>query len=204
MPTSNPLATNPPTNGILTLARFAGGQFSAAASDHDSDLAWCFRTWGPPTKQACSLGQKPLDVSTACETFDMGTWDHDQIQADIRAVYSRDLPIPPWWQAEDRSAFIDYYAAQAGSVLIVELDSIADRVGDLRYCQADGYVLWDDEAAAIVAAEQEQLLDEARSCVMWDLTDAIAEQSALLTVEAVFAHPRSGREISAPAAAMAR
>lgn len=132
----------------------------------------------------------------------MGTWDHDQLQADIRAVYARDLPIPPWWRQEDRLAFIDDYAAEAASVLIVELDNIADRVGDLRYRQADGHALWDDEAAAIVAAEQEQLLGEARSCVMWNLTDAIAEQSALLTVEAVFAHPRGGREISAGAGTM--
>lgn len=133
----------------------------------------------------------------------MGTWDYHRLQADIRAVYARDLPIPPWWPAEDRSAFIDHCAAESASVLIVELDNIIDRVADQRYRQADGHQLWDDEVSAIITAEQETLLDEARSTVMWDLSDAIAEQSALLTVEAVFAHPRGGREISSAAGTMA-
>lgn len=123
----------------------------------------------------------------------MGTWDYDQLQVDIRAVYARDLPIPLWWPAEDRSAFIDHHAAEAVNALAVELEDIVDRVIDHRYRQADGRQLWAEEVAAIIAAEQESLLDEARCTVMWDLSDVIAEQSALLTVEAVFAHARRGQ-----------
>lgn len=123
----------------------------------------------------------------------MVTWDCDQLQADIRAVYAKDLPIPPWWPAEDRAAFIDYHAAEAASALIVELDNIVDRVADQRHSRPHGRQFWGDEIAATIAAEQEALIDEASRTVMWDLTDAIAEQSAWLTAEAVFAHPGRGQ-----------
>lgn len=132
-------------------------------------------------------------VGADCETGDMGTWDVDQLRTDIAAVYAAQLPIPPWWPAEERTAFIDQHADAAASSLLVELDDIVDRTADMAYRVVDGRRLWADEIAAMITAEQDALVEEARSSVMWDLADAIAEQSAFLTAEAAFDRPGRGQ-----------
>lgn len=116
----------------------------------------------------------------------MGTWDVDQLHAEITAVYTAQLPIPPWWPTEQRTMFIDQHAGAAANSLLTQLDDIADRAADSAYDTTDGRRMWSDEIASAVTAEQEALLEEARSSVMWDLTDAIAEHSAFLTAEATF------------------
>lgn len=116
----------------------------------------------------------------------MGTWDVDQLHAEIAAVYAAQLPIPPWWPAEQRTMFIDQHAGAAANSLLTQLDDIADRAADSAYDTADGRRMWAGEIASAVTAEQEALLEEARSSVMWDLTDAIAAHSAFLTAEAAF------------------
>lgn len=120
----------------------------------------------------------------------MGTWDVDQLHAEITAVYTAQLPIPPWWPTEQRTMFIDQHAGAAANSLLTQLDDIADRAADSAYDTTDGRRMWADEIAAAVTVEQEALLEEARSSVMWDLTDAIAEHSAFLNAEATF---RPGR-----------
>lgn len=141
----------------------------------------------PLTPGHCRVGHR---VGADCDTARMGTWDVDQLQAEIAAVYAAHLPIPPWWPAEERTAFIDQHAGAAASSLLTQLDDVGDRAADSVYDIADGRRMWADEIAAAVTVEQEALLDEARSSVMWDLTDAIAEHSAFLTSEATF---RPGR-----------
>lgn len=36
-----------------------------------------------------------------------------ELEAAIAAVYAAQLPIPVWWPAEERSAFIEEYASEA-------------------------------------------------------------------------------------------
>jgi hypothetical protein len=110
---------------------------------------------------------------------------YDELEASIAAVYDAQLSIPPWWPAEERHTFIDEMAGQATCLVMTELDDIVDRIID----QADPATSSDAIAAAITA-EQHALLTEVRTTVLYDLTDAIADKSADLTAEAVFAHPR--------------
>ena len=110
---------------------------------------------------------------------------YDELEASIAAVYDTQLSIPPWWPAEDRRTFIDEMAGHATGLVITELDDIVDRIID----QADPTTSSDAIAAAITA-EQQVLLSDVRTTVLYDLTEAIADKSADLTAEAVFAHPR--------------
>jgi hypothetical protein len=66
-----------------------------------------------------------------------------------------------------------------------ELDDIVYRIID----QADPTQNADAVAAAITA-EQHVLLSDVRTTVLYDLTEAIADKSADLSAEAVFAHRR--------------
>ena len=110
---------------------------------------------------------------------------YDELEASIAAVYDTQLSIPPWWPAEERRTFIDEMAGQATGLVITELDDIVDRIID----QADPATSSDAIAAAITA-EQHVLLSEVRTTVLYDLAEAIADKSADLTAEAVFAHSR--------------
>ena len=110
---------------------------------------------------------------------------YDELEASIAAVYDTQLSIPPWWPAEERRTFIDEMAGQATGLVITELDDIVDRIID----QADPATSSDAIAAAITA-EQHVLLSDVRTTVLYDLTEAIADKSATLTAEAVFAHSR--------------
>jgi hypothetical protein len=110
---------------------------------------------------------------------------YDELEASIAAVYDTQLSIPPWWPAEERHEFIDEMAGQATCLVMTELDDIVDRIID----QADP-ATGSDAIAAAITAEQHALLSEARTTVLYDLTEAIADKSATLTAEAVFAHPR--------------
>ncbi len=110
---------------------------------------------------------------------------YDELEASIAAVYDTQLSIPPWWPTEERHTFIDEMAGQATGLVMTELDDIVDRIID----QADPTQSADAIAAAITA-EQHVLLSEARTTVLYDLTEAIADTSATLTAEAVFAHSR--------------
>lgn len=110
---------------------------------------------------------------------------YEELEASIAAVYDAQLSIPPWWPAEDRHEFVNEMAGQATGVVMTELDDIVDRVID----QANPATSSDAIAAAITA-EQHVLLSDVRTTVLYDLTEAIADKSATLTAEAVFAHSR--------------
>ena len=110
---------------------------------------------------------------------------YDELAASIAAVYDTQLSIPPWWPAEERHTFIDEMAGQVTCLVMTELDDIVDRIID----QADP-TTGSDAIAAVITAEQHALLAEVRTTVLYDLAEAIADKSADLTAEAVFAHPR--------------
>ena len=110
---------------------------------------------------------------------------YEELEASIAAVYDTQLSIPPWWPAEDRQEFVNEIAGQATGLVMTELDDIVDRIID----QADPATSSDAIAAAITA-EQHALLAEVRTIVLYDLTEAVADKSASLTAEAVFAHSR--------------
>ncbi|KWX19548.1 hypothetical protein AFM11_35245 [Mycolicibacterium wolinskyi] len=107
-----------------------------------------------------------------------------ELEAAIAAVYAAQLPIPVWWPAEARSAFIEEYASEAACMVLSEVDAIGDRMSDWA---ARSHVSGADESAMIASAQQ-VLLDEACSEVQYDLTEMIANRSAQLTAEAVFDH----------------
>lgn len=109
--------------------------------------------------------------------------DYDELETSIAAVYDAQLSIPPWWPAEDRQKFVAEMAGQATCWVMTELDDIVDRVTDHAYRTVSA-----DAIAATITAEQQVLLAEARTTVLYDLTEAIAETSAALTAEAVFEH----------------
>jgi hypothetical protein len=111
--------------------------------------------------------------------------DYDELEASIAAVYRAQLNIPPWWPAQERQTFIDEMAGQAACSVMTEHDDIVDRIID----QADPTQNADDLAAAITT-EQHVLLSDVRTTVLYDLTEAIADKSADLRAEAVFAHSR--------------
>lgn len=114
---------------------------------------------------------------------------HAELETSIAAVYDTQLPIPPWWPAEDRHTFIAEMAGQAACAVMTALDDIVDRIID----QADPTTS-SDVIAAAVTAEQQALLAEAHTTVLYDLTDAIAETSTALIAEAEIPHsPVVGR-----------
>ena len=109
-----------------------------------------------------------------------------ELEAAIAAVYAAQLPIPVWWPAEARSAFIEEYASEAAGMVLSEMDAIGDRMSDWA---ARSHVSDADESAMIASAQQ-VLLDEACSEVQYDLTEMIATElhasgadPALLTFE---------------------
>ncbi|WP_228846264.1 MULTISPECIES: hypothetical protein [Mycobacteriaceae] len=53
-----------------------------------------------------------------------------ELEAAIAAVYAAQLPIPVWWPAEARSAFIEEYASEAACLVLSEVDAIGDRMSD--------------------------------------------------------------------------
>jgi hypothetical protein len=114
---------------------------------------------------------------------------HDELEKSIAAIYDTQLSIPPWWPAEDRHTFITEMAGQAACAVMTELDDIVDRIID----QADPTASSDGIGAA-VTAEEHALLTEARTTVLYDLTEAIAETSTALIAEAGISHsPAVGR-----------
>lgn len=109
-----------------------------------------------------------------------------ELEAAIAAVYATQLPIPPWWPAEARAAFIEEYASEAATMVLSEFDAIGDRVTDWA---ARSQISGADTSAMITSARR-VLLDEASSDVQYDLTELIASKSAELRAEAVFDHSR--------------
>ena len=122
--------------------------------------------------------------------------DSLELEAAIAAVYAARLPIPAWWPAEARSAFIEEYASEAACLVLSELDAINDRMSDWT---ARSQVSGADESTMIASAQQ-VLLDEACSEVQYDLTEMIASRSAQLMAEAVFDHspPRAQHHVVWP------
>ncbi len=120
-----------------------------------------------------------------------------ELEASIAAVYAARLPIPAWWPAQARCAFIQEYASEAACMVLSELDAIGDRMGDWAARSRAGGA---DESTMIVSAQQ-VLLDEACSEVQYDLTEMIAGRSAQLMAEAVFDHgpPRAQHHVVWPA-----
>jgi hypothetical protein len=110
--------------------------------------------------------------------------DSLELEAAIAAVYAAQLPIPVWWPAEVRSAFIEEYASEAARMVLSEVDAIGDRMSDW----AARSQVSDVDESAMIASAQQVLLDEACSEVQYDLTEMIASRSAQLTAEAVFDH----------------
>jgi hypothetical protein len=119
-----------------------------------------------------------------------------ELEAAIAAVYAAQLPIPAWWPAGARSAFIEEYASEAACMVLSEVDAIGDRMGDWA---ARSQVSGADESTMIASAQQ-VLLDEACSEVQYDLTETIASKSAQLMAEAVFNHgpPRAQHHVVWP------
>ena len=110
--------------------------------------------------------------------------DSLELEAAIAAVYAARLPIPAWWPAEARSAYIEEYASEAAGIVLSELDSIGDRVSDwAARSQVSGA-----DKTTVIASAQQVLLDEACSEVQYDLNELIASKSAELMAEAVFDH----------------
>lgn len=116
-----------------------------------------------------------------------------ELEAAIAAVYGAQLPIPAWWPAAARSAFIEECAGEAAGMVLSELDAIGDRMGDWA---ARAQVSGADESTMIASA-QRVLLDEACSEVQYDLNWLIASRSAELRAEAVFDHgpPRARHHV---------
>ena len=110
--------------------------------------------------------------------------DAADLEAAITAVYTAQLPIPAWWPAEARSAFIEEYASEAACMVLSELDAIGDRMSDW----AARSQVSDADESTMIASTQQVLLDEACSEVQYDLTEMIASKSAQLMAEAVFDH----------------
>lgn len=104
-------------------------------------------------------------------------------------MYAAQLPIPVWWPAEARSAFIEEYASEAACMVLSEVDAIGDRMSDW----AARLHVSDADESAMIASAQQVLLDEACSEVQYDLTEMIANRSARLTAEAVFDHGSASR-----------
>lgn len=119
--------------------------------------------------------------------------DAADLEAAITAVYVAQLPIPVWWPAEARSAFIEEYASEAAGMVLSEMDAIGDRMSDW----AARSQVSDADESAMIATAQQVLLDEACSEVQYDLTEMIANKSAQLTAEAVFDHgpPRAQQHV---------
>lgn len=122
--------------------------------------------------------------------------DSLELEAAIATVYAAQLPIPVWWPAEARAAFIEEYASEAACLVLSELDAINDRMSDWT---ARSQVSGSDESTMIASAQQ-VLLDEACSEVQYDLTEMIASRSAQLMAEAVFDHspPRAQHHVVWP------
>ena len=128
--------------------------------------------------------------------------DSLELEAAIATVYAAQLPIPVWWPAEARAAFIEEYASEAACLVLSELDAINDRMSDWT---ARSQVSGADESTMIASAQQ-VLLDEACSEVQYDLTEMIASRSAQLMAEAVFDHgpPRAQQHVVWPMAHQGR
>lgn len=121
-------------------------------------------------------------------------WSAAELEAAVAAVYAARLPIPAWWPAEERSVFIEEYASEAACVLVSELDEIVDRVTNWSArALAGGRRFSADEISAMIAVEQQALLDDAWGRVRYDLGEAIARKSAALLAESVFVHPSRGQ-----------
>ncbi|GAT06506.1 Uncharacterised protein [Mycobacteroides abscessus subsp. massiliense] len=118
------------------------------------------------------------------------------LEAAIAAVYAAQLPIPVWWPAEVRSAFIEEYASEAAGMVLSELDAIGDRVSDWAVRSQ----VSDADKTRVIASAQQVLLDEACSEVQYDLNELIASKSAELMIEAVFAPrpPRASQHVVRP------
>lgn len=112
--------------------------------------------------------------------------DSVELEAAIAAVYATQLPIPPWWPADARAAFIEEYASEAATMVLSDFDAIGDRATDWA---ARSQISGADTSAMITSAQQ-VLLDEACNEVQYDLTELIANKSAELQAEAVFDHGR--------------
>ena len=110
---------------------------------------------------------------------------YEELEASIAAVYDAQLSIPPWWPADERREFINEMAGQATGLVMTELDDIVDRIIDQVGPTTDS-----DAIAAAITTEQHVLLSDVRTTVLYDLTEAIADKSADLTADAVFAHSR--------------
>lgn len=122
--------------------------------------------------------------------------DSLELEAAIAAVYAAQLPIPAWWPAEARSAFIEEYASEAAGMVLSELDAIGDRMSDWA---ARSQVSGADKTTAIALAQQ-VLVDEACNEVQYDLNELIAGKSTELIAEAVFDHspPRTPQHVVWP------
>ncbi|WP_168440105.1 hypothetical protein [Mycolicibacterium chlorophenolicum] len=123
--------------------------------------------------------------------------DSAELEAAIAAVYAAQLPIPAWWPAEARSAFIEEYASEAACMVLSEVDAIGDRISDW----AARSQVSDADESTMIASAQQVLLGEACSEVQYDLTELIASRSAQLMAEAVFDHtPRAQQHVLWPVA----
>ena len=137
-------------------------------------------------------------IHPSCISFHTATVrvviDSVELEAAIAAVYATQLPIPPWWPVEARTAFIEEYASEAATMVLSELDAIGDRVTEWAVrSQTSGA-----DTSAMITSARRVLLDEACSEVQYDLTELIANKSAELRAEAVFDRgrprgPRRGR-----------
>lgn len=119
--------------------------------------------------------------------------DADALESMIAAAYAAALPIPLWWPAAERAAFIAEYAGHAACALLSELDDVIDDAVDW----AARHRIGNDDHSAMITARQRALLDDALD-VAWDLSEDIAECSAALITAAVFDHHRPSRVIWPP------
>lgn len=122
--------------------------------------------------------------------------DAADLEAAIAAVYAAQLPIPVWWPAGARSAFIEECAGEAAYMVLSEWDAIGDRMSDWA---ARAQVSGADKTTAIASARQ-VLLDEACGEVLYELDGLIASRSGELMAEAVFDHgpPRARHHVVWP------
>lgn len=96
--------------------------------------------------------------------------DSVELEAAIAAVYATQLPIPAWWPAEARAAFIEEYASEAATMVLSEFDAIGDRVTD----RAARSQISGADTSAMIASARRVLLDEACNEVQYDLTELMS------------------------------
>ncbi|WP_370333828.1 hypothetical protein [Mycolicibacterium hippocampi] len=83
--------------------------------------------------------------------------DPVELETAIAAVYATQLPIPAWWPADARAAFIEEYASEAATMVLSEFDAIGGRATDWA---ARPRMISAADTSAMISSVQQVLLDK--------------------------------------------